>query len=106
MPNIGPAELLVVLIVALVVFGPRRLPDVGRQIGRALREFRNATADIRSELGIDEIRSDVGEIKSHMFFFDEIDHLMHGNLLLRRVADQGRYLWQPSTINGYSFLFP
>ena len=40
MPNIGPLELIVVLIIALVVFGPKRLPELGRSMGRGIREFR------------------------------------------------------------------
>jgi sec-independent protein translocase protein TatA len=42
MPNIGPMELIVVLIVALLIIGPKKLPDVGRSMGRGMREFKNA----------------------------------------------------------------
>lgn len=42
MPNIGPLELIVVLIVALVVLGPKKLPQVGRSVGRGMREFKDA----------------------------------------------------------------
>jgi TatA/E family protein of Tat protein translocase len=38
--QLGPAEILVVLVIALLVFGPTRLPEVGRQVGRAMRELR------------------------------------------------------------------
>jgi sec-independent protein translocase protein TatA len=38
--SLGPAEILVILVIALLVFGPNRLPEVGRQVGRAVREFR------------------------------------------------------------------
>jgi sec-independent protein translocase protein TatA len=41
MPNIGPMELIIVLAIALIVLGPKRLPDAGRSIGRGLREFKN-----------------------------------------------------------------
>ncbi|MGZ8666144.1 MAG: Sec-independent protein translocase subunit TatA/TatB [Solirubrobacterales bacterium] len=42
MPNIGPLEVLVVLIIALVVFGPKRLPELGRSLGKGIREFRGS----------------------------------------------------------------
>lgn len=38
--NIGPLEIIVVLIIALVVFGPKRLPELGRSLGKGVREFR------------------------------------------------------------------
>jgi sec-independent protein translocase protein TatA len=40
--NIGPLEIIVVLIIALVVFGPKRLPELGRSLGRGIREFRGS----------------------------------------------------------------
>ena len=39
MPNVGPLELVVVLVVALIVLGPKRLPEVGRSLGNGIREF-------------------------------------------------------------------
>lgn len=47
MLNIGPPELLLILIIALVVVGPHRLPDLGRTIGRGLREFRKVQDEVR-----------------------------------------------------------
>ena len=40
--NVGPLELVVVLVIALIVLGPQRLPDVARSVGRGMREFRSA----------------------------------------------------------------
>jgi sec-independent protein translocase protein TatA len=40
MPNIGPMEIVVVLIIALVVFGPKRLPELGKSLGRGIQEFK------------------------------------------------------------------
>lgn len=45
--NIGSSELLLVLIVALVVFGPSKLPELGRTVGRAVGEFRKAARDFQ-----------------------------------------------------------
>ena len=42
MPNIGPMEILVVLIIALVVFGPKRLPELGKSLGKGINEFRGS----------------------------------------------------------------
>jgi sec-independent protein translocase protein TatA len=42
MPNIGPLELAIVLIIALVIFGPKRLPDLGKSLGKGMREFKDS----------------------------------------------------------------
>jgi sec-independent protein translocase protein TatA len=42
MPSIGPMELLIVLGLALIVFGPKRLPDLGRSLGNGMREFKQS----------------------------------------------------------------
>ena len=52
MPSIGWPELLVILVIALVIFGPKRLPDMGRQLGRGLREFKKATSDIQDHFDL------------------------------------------------------
>jgi sec-independent protein translocase protein TatA len=42
--NVGPLELVVVLIIALVVFGPKRLPELGKSLGKGIREFRGSVS--------------------------------------------------------------
>jgi sec-independent protein translocase protein TatA len=42
MPNIGPLEIAVVLIIVLIIFGPKRLPELGQSMGRGIREFRSS----------------------------------------------------------------
>lgn len=56
MLNIGPQELLLILLVALLVVGPKRLPELSRTIGRGLREFRKAQDEVTKtiRLGLDE----------------------------------------------------
>jgi len=48
--NIGPPELIIILVLALIIFGPKRLPEIGKTVGKSLKEFRAASADIRREL--------------------------------------------------------
>jgi sec-independent protein translocase protein TatA len=52
MPEIGIAGLIVILIVALLVFGPKRLPEIGRSLGRGMREFKDSISgqDEKTEL--------------------------------------------------------
>jgi sec-independent protein translocase protein TatA len=45
MANVGPLELGVVLLIALIVFGPKRLPELGQSLGRGIREFKNSLSD-------------------------------------------------------------
>jgi sec-independent protein translocase protein TatA len=52
-PSLGFGEILIILVLALIIFGPRRLPEMGRTIGKSLRDFRRATSDIRTELESD-----------------------------------------------------
>jgi TatA/E family protein of Tat protein translocase len=53
--NVGPLELIVVLIVALIVLGPQRLPDVARSVGRGMREFRSALESPDDDDAEDEV---------------------------------------------------
>jgi len=61
--SVGPLEIVIVLALALLVFGPNRLPQAGRSLGRAVREFRKATESARSELGLDEVIDEFKGVK-------------------------------------------
>ena len=53
MPNIGAPELIVILVIALLIIGPGKLPDVGAALGRSIREFRKASSDVQEAASID-----------------------------------------------------
>ncbi len=44
MPNIGPMEIIIVLVIVLLIFGPKRLPGLGKQLGTGMREFKDSIA--------------------------------------------------------------
>ena len=53
MPNIRPVEIIIVLVIVLLIFGPKRLPDLGKSLGRGMREFKDSVTgkdDDREEL--------------------------------------------------------
>jgi sec-independent protein translocase protein TatA len=52
--NIGPMELVVVLIIALVVLGPKKLPEVGRSLGKGMREFKDSISNVSADDERDE----------------------------------------------------
>ena len=57
--GIGPMELMAILVVALLVFGPKRIPELARTLGRGLAEFRRASNDLRQSLALDELQRDL-----------------------------------------------
>jgi len=64
--SVGPLEIVIVLVLALLIFGPKGLPQAGRSLGHAVREFRKATETARAELGLDEMTKGVNDLKSSM----------------------------------------
>lgn len=48
--NFSMSELVVILIIALVVFGPSKLPEIGRAFGKSIKEFKSATSDVKEEV--------------------------------------------------------
>jgi len=72
--GIGLPELLIILAIALIVIGPKKLPDLAKSLGRALNEFKKATREFKDSLDIDD---DVNTIKKP---FDEINSDLRGVL--------------------------
>lgn len=54
MPNIGPVELIVILAIALLVLGPKKLPEVGKSLGRGIREFKDGISSSGAHADTDE----------------------------------------------------
>ncbi|MBE5965759.1 MAG: twin-arginine translocase TatA/TatE family subunit [Lachnospiraceae bacterium] len=50
MGRIGPFELILILCIALVIFGPSKLPQIGRSLGQAIQEFRKGTTEVKKEI--------------------------------------------------------
>jgi sec-independent protein translocase protein TatA len=53
MPTPGPLELVIILVIALLILGPGRLPDVGSALGKSIREFRKASSDLGDSLKVE-----------------------------------------------------
>ena len=55
--NFGPGELIILLIIALVVIGPGKLPEVGAALGKSIREFRRASTDVKEAVSVEPAAS-------------------------------------------------
>jgi sec-independent protein translocase protein TatA len=55
MPNIGPLELVILLVIVLLIFGPKRLPGLGRQLGSGMREFKESISGERRHDDDDDV---------------------------------------------------
>lgn len=63
--GMGTPEILVIMVVALIIFGPGKLPEIGAQVGKAVRDFRRMTKEMTAEFedSIGDVQSTVGEVK-------------------------------------------
>ncbi len=66
--GIGMPELIVILIVALIVIGPKRLPDIAKALGKGVSEFKRAMDGVKEELQVDEIRKEAGDLKNSLLY--------------------------------------
>ena len=70
--GLGGSEVIVIFVLALLVFGPRKLPEIGRTIGRTLAEFRKATQDFKvsleREVDLEEVKNTRREIEQTVAF--------------------------------------
>ena len=63
MPSIGVPGLIIILVIALIIFGPSKLPQLGKAVGQTLKEFKNSTKDIVDDVA-DEFKLDEPEKES------------------------------------------
>ncbi len=77
--GMGMPELLLILVVALVVVGPKKLPDLAKSLGKGMRQFRDATEEIKGEFADNDTFKDVMEVKNS--FKDTVDSLNPRGLL-------------------------
>jgi sec-independent protein translocase protein TatA len=64
--NIGFPELLIILAIALLIFGPKKLPEVSKSLGRAIREFRRTSDEIKDKIEQEIQASDFKDIKNEL----------------------------------------
>ena len=64
--GMGPMEVVVIMVVALIIFGPGKLPEMAAQAGKLVRDFRNATSDLTAEFqdSIDDMQATMGEMRA------------------------------------------
>jgi TatA/E family protein of Tat protein translocase len=70
MGSIGTPELIVIGVLALLIFGPKRLPEIGKNVGAAIREFRRASRDIMSHFSDDEPPPRVRSVSRTSYDYD------------------------------------
>jgi sec-independent protein translocase protein TatB len=64
--NLGFSEILIILVLALILLGPKRLPDVAKQLGKGMREFKKATDDLKSQFEREFYAEDLKKTHPHV----------------------------------------
>jgi len=54
--GIGMPELIIILIIALIIFGPKKLPEMGKALGRAIKEFKKTSQELKEEIELEDIQ--------------------------------------------------
>ncbi|NQU04360.1 MAG: twin-arginine translocase subunit TatB [Syntrophaceae bacterium] len=62
--GIGMPELIVILIVALIIIGPKKLPDLAKSLGKSLSEFRKVTDDVKETIHADQLKEEIDDLKA------------------------------------------
>jgi TatA/E family protein of Tat protein translocase len=81
--GIGMPELILILAIALIVIGPKKLPDLAKSLGRAMREFKKATSELKDSMELDQ------EIQDVKTAFDDVSGDVKGSFLDSNGANNG-----------------
>ena len=76
MPTPGPLELVIILVIALLILGPGKLPDVGAALGKSIREFRKASSDVQDAAKVNVVAPDAEE-PARPLVIHGVQHVMH-----------------------------
>lgn len=81
--GIGMPELIIVFVIALIIIGPKKLPDLARALGKGMAEFRRATEDIKANLGVED---EIKEVKEELA--DSVSGLMNASELVEETQER------------------
>jgi len=83
--GIGMPEMILILAIALIVIGPKKLPDLAKSLGRAMREFKRATSEFKESIEIDDEVKELKDVKKS--FGDLSDEIRENMDLTKELAD-------------------
>jgi len=83
--GIGMPEMILILAIALIVIGPKKLPDLAKSLGRAMREFKRATSEFKESIEIDDEVKELKDVKKS--FGDLSDEIRENMDLTKGLAD-------------------
>jgi len=84
--GIGMPEMLVILAIALIVIGPKKLPDLAKSLGRAMREFKKATSEFKETI---QLESELSEVKETFNDISVGRYVLHHSFILLRCICMG-----------------
>ena len=64
--GIGMPELIIIFVIALIIIGPKKLPDLARALGKGLAEFRRATNELKANLDMDDVEDELKGVKEDL----------------------------------------
>ncbi len=82
--GIGMPEMLLILAIALIVIGPKKLPDLAKSLGRAMREFKKATSEFKESIELDD------EVQNVKKAFEDINGDIKGSLIGKEIKNNDR----------------